>query len=162
MTKIFRIISSFTNEQSEIGMKQLSDYVLKELISMLEDIEMYNFKYDGKVCHWRIGDLEYNVVFCDEKVIEDVMAYDDIIHHGMEGYTIIDDITNDVLLDRFDTSVFGFFKFEMEYDFFQYRKNYLTKDDILDKILKYGKDSLTENEKLFLDDKQMISPIDNI
>jgi hypothetical protein len=32
----------------------------------------------------------------------------------------------------------------------------------LDKILKYGKDSLTENDKLFLEDKDMISPLDNL
>ena len=38
----------------------------------------------------------------------------------------------------------------------------LTKDDILDKILKYGKESLTENDKLFMDDKEMISPLDNL
>jgi hypothetical protein len=80
----------------------------------------------------------------------------------MEGYTTIDDITEDVLLNTFDTSVFGFFQFEMNYDFFNFRKEYLTKDILLDKILKYGKDSLTENDKLFLEDKDMISPLDNL
>lgn len=38
-------------------------------------------------------------------------------HNGMEGYTIIDDISEDVLYDRFDMSVFGFFEFEMGFDF---------------------------------------------
>ena len=36
------------------------------------------------------------------------------------------------------------------------------KDDVLDKMLKYGKESLTENDKLLLEDKEMISPIDEI
>ncbi len=30
------------------------------------------------------------------------------------------------------------------------------------KILNYGKESLSNNDKLFLDDKEMISPIDEI
>ena len=123
---------------------------------------MYTFKYDGKVCHWREGELEYNILFCSEKEIDEVRKYDNLIHKGMEGYTTIDDITEDVLLDTFDTSVFGFLQFEMNFDFFNFRKEYLTKDILLDKILKYGKDSLTENDKLFLEDKVMISPIDNL
>ena len=80
----------------------------------------------------------------------------------MSGYTLIDEITEDVLYEKFDTSVFGFFEFEMKYDFFRYRERNLTKDDVLDKLLKYGKESLTENDKLLLEDKEMISPIDEI
>jgi|688.fasta_scaffold1321729_1 hypothetical protein len=162
MSKIYRIISSFTQEQSETGMKQFSEYELKMIIDLLGRIEMYTFKYDGKVCHWREGELEYNILFCSEKEIDEVRKYDNQIHNDMEGYTTIDDITEDVLLNTFDTSVFGFFQFEMNYDFFNFRKEYLTKDILLDKILKYGKDSLTENDKLFLEDKDMISPLDNL
>ena len=87
---------------------------------------------------------------------------DDKLHKDIEGYTTIDDITEDVIYDRFDTSVFGFLQLEMSFDFFKYREENLTKDDILDKILKYGKESLTENDKLLLEDKVMISPIDEI
>ncbi len=58
--------------------------------------------------------------------------------------------------------MFGFFQFEMRFDFFKYREENLIKDDILDKILKHGKESLTENDKLLLEDKKMISPIDEI
>jgi hypothetical protein len=103
MSKIYRVISSFTNEQSQIGLKQFSEYELNGIIDWLDKIPMYTFKYDGKVCHWREGDLEYNVMFCDEKDIEKIKNYDEIVHNGMEGYTQIDDITTDVLLDRFDT-----------------------------------------------------------
>ena len=47
----------------------------------------------------------------------------------------------------------------MEFTFFQYREKYITKDDILDKIIKYGKESLTQNDLLFLEDKKMIYQI---
>jgi hypothetical protein len=50
----------------------------------------------------------------------------------------------------------------MKFKFHEYRVNYLTKDDILYKILKYGKESLTENDKLFMKDEEMISPLDEI
>lgn len=56
----------------------------------------------------------------------------------------------------FDCNIFGFAKSDMEYTFFQYRKNNITKDDILDKIIKHGKESLTQNDLLFLEDKKMI------
>jgi hypothetical protein len=162
MDRVYRIITSFTSEQSEKGLQKFSDFELKQIIELVDQTHNYTFKYDGNVCHWREGDLEYNIFFCDEKTIEKLRKFDEIAHEEFEGYTQIDDITDDVLLDRFDTSIFGFFKFEMEFDFFKYRKDHITKDHILDKILTYGTDSLSENEKLFLDDKEMVSPIDEI
>lgn len=162
MTRIYRIITSFTAEQSEIGVKKFSDYEIKEVMEIVDSCVNYTFKYDGKVCHWREGELEYNIFFCDEKTIEKLRKFDEVAHEDMDGYTQIDDITDEVLLDMFDTSVFGFFELEMKFDFFNYRKDHLTKDHILDKILNYGKESLSENDKLFLDDKEMVSPIDEI
>jgi hypothetical protein len=76
------------------------------------------------------------------------------------GWTKCEDITESVLYDVFDTSVFGFFENEMIYDFFIWRSQNLTKDDVLDKILKFGIDSLTKNDKLVLEDKKMILPFD--
>ena len=162
MDRIYRIITSFTSEQSEVGVKQFSTFELDEIMYIVDNSHIYTFKYDGKVCHWREGDLEYNIFFCDEKVMKKLTEFDEKAHNGMEGYTTIDDISEDVLFDRFDMSVFGFFEFEMGFDFFKYREKYLTKDDILDKILKYGKESLSDNDKLVLEDKEMVSPIDNI
>ena len=162
MDRIYRIITSFTAEQSEIGVKKFSDYEIKEVMEIVDTSVNYTLKYDGKVCHWRDGELEYNIFFCDEKTIEKLRKFDEVAHEGMDGYTQIDDITDEVLLDMFDTSVFGFFELEMKYDFFNYRKDHLTKDLILDKILNYGKESLSNNDKLFLDDKEMVSPIDEI
>ena len=156
------MISSFTEEQSQNSVSQLTDFELAEVYKLIDNENIIDFKYDGKVCHWREGDLNYSILYVTEKQINFVKEMDDKLHEGIEGYTTIDDITEDVLYDRFDTSVFGFLQLEMGFDFFKYREENLTKDDILDKILKYGKESLTENDKLLLEDKVMISPIDEI
>jgi hypothetical protein len=156
------MISSFTDEQSQNSVSQLTDFELAEVYKLIENENIIDFKYDGKVCHWREGDLNYSILYVTEKQINFVKEMDAKLHEDIEGYTTIDDITEDVLYDRFDTSVFGFYQFEMRFDFFKYREGNLIKDDILDKILKHGKESLSENDKLLLEDKEMISPIDEI
>ena len=160
--RIYRMISSFTDEQSQNSVSQLTDIELSEVHKLIENENIIDFKYDGKVCHWREGDLNYSILYVTEKQINFVKEMDAKLHEDIEGYTTIDDITEDVLYDRFDTSVFGFYQFEMRFDFFKYREGNLIKDDILDKILKHGKESLSENDKLLLEDKEMISPIDEI
>ena len=160
--RIYRMISSFTEEQSQNSVSQLTDFELAEVYKLIDNENIIDFKYDGKVCHWREGDLNYSILYVTEKQINFVKEMDDKLHKDIEGYTTIDDITEDVIYDRFDTSVFGFLQLEMSFDFFKYREENLTKDDILDKILKYGKESLTENDKLLLEDKVMISPINEI
>jgi len=160
--RIYRMISSFTEEQSQNSVSQLTDFELAEVYKLIDNENIVDFKYDGKVCHWREGDLNYSILYVTEKQINFVKEMDDKLHEGIEGNTTIDDITEDVLYDRFDTSVFGFYQFEMRFDFFKYREGNLIKDDILDKILKHGKESLSENDKLLLEDKEMISPIDEI
>ena len=156
------MISSFTEEQSQNSVSQLTDFELAEVYKLIDNENIIDFKYDGKVCHWREGDLNYSILYVTEKQINFVKEMDDKLHKDIEGYTTIDDITEDVIYDRFDTSVFGFLQLEMGFDFFKYREENLTKDDILDKILKYGKESLSENDKLLLEDKVMISPINEI
>ena len=158
MDRIYRMVSSYTDEQSLIGLEKLSSFELSQVTDIMDDYIIIDLKYNGEVCHWREGDLNYSVLFMPQSKINIIKSIETKVHEGLDGYTVIDDITEDILYEKFDTSVFGFFEFEMNFEFFKYRKDYLTKD----KILKYGKDSLTENEKLFLGDKQMISPIDEI
>lgn len=160
MDRIYRMVSSFTDEQSLIGLEKLSSFELSQVTDIMDDYIIIDLKYNGEVCHWREGDLNYSVLFMPQSKIDIIKTLETKVHEGLDGYTVIDDITEDILYEKFETSVFGFLEFEMKFEFFKYRKDYLTKDIILDKILKYGKDSLTENEKLFLSDKEMISPID--
>ena len=160
--RIYRMISSFTSEQSEQRMDKLTDIELSKIHQIIDEEIIVDLQYNGKVCHWREGDLNFSILYLTEKQVEFIKEIDKKLHEGLSGYTLIDDITEDVLFEKFDTSVFGFLEFEMKYDFFRYREKNLTKDDVLDKMLKYGKESLTENDKLLLEDKEMISPIDEI
>ena len=160
--RIYRMISSFNDEESDSGIKNLTDVELDKIHQLVDNEIIIDLKYNGKVCHWREGDLNYNILYLTESQIEFIKLIDKKLHEGLSGYTLIDEITEDVLYEKFDTSVFRFFEFQMKYDFFRYRERNLTKDDVLDKLLKYGKESLTENDKLLLEDKEMISPIDEI
>jgi hypothetical protein len=165
--KVYRFFTTFTLEQSEIGWDKFTPFEFEEIRNYLETncYDRYEFKFDGNVCHLGKEGYDYDIFFVTEPVIRRLEEWDNRIHEDLDssdGYTKIDDITEDVLYDRLDTSVFGVFELEMKVRFYYYRVEYLTKDDILDKILKYGKESLTENDKLFLEDKEMISPLDNL
>jgi hypothetical protein len=162
--KVYRIISTFTLEQSMVGVKKFSQFEIDKITEFLETncSDRYEFQFDGNVCNWSKEGYDYDIFFITEQDIRKIENWDKIIHEGLEGYTTIEDITEDVLYDILDTSVFGFYELEMKEIFYEYRVEYLTKDDILDKMLKYGKESLTENDKLFLDDKEMMSPLDDL
>ena len=90
MIRIYRIITSFTTEQSEIALKKISGFEIKEIQEIVDNCVNYTFKYDGKVCHWREGELEYNIFFCNEKTMEKLKKFDEVVHEGLEGYTQID------------------------------------------------------------------------
>jgi len=158
MKKIFKIISNYTQEQTEVGSIRLTSDEVAKVEKILD--ENVFLKYDGKVCHWERGDLMYAIMITDDDGISEMMRIDNKMHKGFEGWTEFEDITEEVLYDKFDTSVFGFFENEMIYDFFIWRSQNLTKDDVLDKILKWGIDSLTKNDKLVLEDKKMVLPFD--
>ena len=160
--RVYRMISSFTEEQSELGLNKISRFEIEKMVDLVNTEYVIDLKYDGNVCHWEDGELTYCILIITEEQIEFIKKLDLIIHEDFVGYTTFEDITEDVLYDRIDFSVFGFLETEMKFDFFKYRSDHLTKDDILDKILKYGRESLTENDKLFLNDKDMVSPLDEI
>jgi len=158
--RIYRMISSFTSEQSEQRLDRLTDIETSKIIQINDEEVIVELQYDGKVCHWEKGDLMLAILMIDDDGLREFKRLDNKMHEGFDGWTKYEDITEDVLYDRFDTSVFGFLENDMKFDFFVYRNENLTKDDVLDKILKFGVDSLTENEKLLLADKKMINPFD--
>ncbi len=74
MDKVYRIITSFTPEQSEIGVKKFSDYEVKEIIDIINGTHNYTFTYDGSVCHWREGELEYNIFSVMKKHLKNLKS----------------------------------------------------------------------------------------
>lgn len=158
MKRIWKVISNFDAEQTEEGAIRLNSDELKSVEDILD--EHLFLRYDGKVCHWENGDLMLAILMIDDDGLKEFKRLDNKMHEGFEGWTKYEDITEDVLYDRFDTSIFGFLENDMKFDFFVYRNENLTKDDVLDKILKFGIDSLTKNDKLVLEGKEMILPFD--
>jgi hypothetical protein len=151
--RIYKIISSFKEEDTAKGLNKLPKVTQDMLIELVRKYEFYDFKYDGKVCHWSKGDMELSIGFCPVEYVREIKKWDDIIHEGVEGYTHIYDITDEVLYSRHDMEVYGFFKEELMISFDDYIVEYITKDIILDKINLYGVESLTENDKRILNDQ---------
>lgn len=158
MKNVYKVISSYSTEDTNKGLSRLDTRENEIADKIIDDLNNNFFMFNGEVCDWEEGDRMYAVLIMTESEIIQFKEIDDKLHNGFEGYTTIEDITESVLYDMFDCNVFGFGKSDMEYTFFQYRKKYITKDDILDKIIKHGKESLTQNDLLFLEDKKMIYP----
>ena len=161
MERVFRVISSYTTEDTLIGLKRLTESESERFYSFESDPSANFFAFDGKVCHWENGDLMLAVLICDEERISELISLDLKIHEGFEGYTKVDEITEEVLYSTHDTSVYGFAEGNLVHDFHVYRETYLTKDDVLDKINKIGIQFLTENDKLLLQDQDMKHPIES-
>jgi hypothetical protein len=160
--RIYRIISSFTEEESTNGLSKLPKETYDMLIDFVDKYYFYELRYDGKICHWREGDLSLSVGICPEEHVKDIKMWDTIIHEGLEGFTKIEDITDEVLYGKHDMDVYGFIKENILITFEDYIVNNITKDIILDKINLYGIDSLTENDKRILSDLPYIKYIDTI
>jgi hypothetical protein len=106
--------------------------------------------------------MSLSVGFCTEEYANEVKKWDDIIHEGMEGFTTVEDITDEVLYGQHDMEIYGFLKENVIITFDDYIDNYITKDIILDKINLYGVESLTENDKRILSDLPYIRYVDKI
>lgn len=159
MKNVYKVISSYSTEDTNKGLSRLDTRENEIADKIIDDLNNNFFMFNGEVCHWEEGDRMYAVLIMTESEIIQFKEIDDKLHNGFEGYTTIEDITESILYDMFDCNIFGFAKSDMEYTFFQYREKYITKDDILDKIIKHGKESLTQNDLLFLEDKKMIYQI---
>lgn len=160
MEKVFKVISSYSSEDTTNGLKKLNASESKDYYSFEDDSNSNFFMFDGKVCHWENGHLMLAIIFGEDKKIELLKYLDDKIHEGCEGYTTIEDITEEILYTLHDTSIYGFAEDNLKHDFHVYRESFLYKDDVLDKICKYGIESLNENDKLLLQDKELKHPSD--
>jgi len=159
MKKIYKIITFDSQGEDPDNINEiLTQFEIEKLEEITNDKNYIFFHYNGEICHWREGELMYSIIFVDEKELEEFKKILTKIEEFYGGYSIYENITEEVLFDTFDCKIFGYAEDHLVCIFHDYRKNNLTKDILLDKILKYGKDSLTENDILFLDDKEMIFP----
>jgi hypothetical protein len=160
--RIYRFISSFSEEETTIGLDKFEKETKDFLIDFANRYDFFDLRYDGKVCHWRDGDLYLSVGFCPEEYAIEFKKWDAIIHEGMDGFTKVEDITDEVLYGKHDMEIYGFLKENMIITFDDYIENYITKDIILDKINLYGIESLSENDKRILNDEPYIRYVDTL
>ena len=167
MKRVYLGISSYPSEKYETILERLTEgeknYLL-EMVELMESDPHYQiFKFNGEKCHWREGDQELYLTIVTEEDQKKFRSLDELINQVWEeGGTVYEDITEKVIYDTFDTSIFGFIKEEMEHLLFKYRETYMTEDDVLDKILKYGENSLSKNDKRLLAGLPMVSPIEDL
>jgi hypothetical protein len=102
--------------------------------------------------------ISISFIICTEEELQRIIDIDTKLHHDLDGYSIADDITKSVLSGLFDCDEYGFAHVALTNMFYYWRKDYLTENDLLDKISEYGVESLTQQEKDFLDTGVLKSP----
>lgn len=55
--RIYRFISSFSEEDTTLGLERLSKTTGDFLEDFVNQYDLYDLRYDGKVCHWSEGDM---------------------------------------------------------------------------------------------------------
>jgi hypothetical protein len=163
MKRAYRIISNHPEDMTIKGIENLTDEEREAYLGFGDDEDITIFRFDGERCHWSEGEAVLAIAFADEEKIALMKRLDEKIHPGesLATYTKFEDITSEVLHSAHDTSIYGFMEEHVQRDFHLYRERYLEKDDILDKINIYGIDSLTENDRLFMQDRDMVDPFYN-
>jgi hypothetical protein len=164
MKRVYKIVSNHSEEITNKGIENLTEKELETYLNFGEDQDINIFSFDGEKCHWSEGESTLIIAFLDDEKIELLKRLDNKIHSGFDvsTSTTFEDITEEVLYSTHDTYIYGFMEDHMKHDFHKYRELYLEKDDVLDKINIHGIESLTENDKLLLQDQETIDPFDQI
>ena len=158
MKRIYEYISTYTEEETEAIMY---DRATPEDLEFLETIEYLEMYVDGDKFSWKVlspATKTFYLIVCTEEELLKIKDFDHRLHFDINGYSEINDVTEEVLYGTYDCDRFGFAReavIAMTYD---WRKDHLEEDDLLDKITKYGKESLTEQETDFLKTGELKNP----
>ena len=157
MKRVYKYTSSYRMEDSFARKDRLSE----EELDFLEELNTIDFYLDGEKYTWDSdidGVLGVSILVCTPEELQRIIDIDIKLHYDLDGYSTADDITKSVLYGLHDCKQYGFAEESIEYMFYQWRKDYLTEDDVLDKINEYGAESLTEHDKDFLDTGELKAP----
>jgi|Laugresu1bdmlbsd_1035121.scaffolds.fasta_scaffold121040_1 hypothetical protein len=158
MERVYRITSCYHPFDLEIAVRRLT----KKQIKLLEDKflnheGLTHFFFDGKKCTQIYNDAKLALGILTVEDFEMLKELDEKTSYDLDGWTKYEDITKEVLWGIHDLKIYDYAKDIVIYKFEDYVRKYQTKDNILDKIIELGPDSLSENDKLFLADKRMKS-----
>ena len=158
MKRLYEYISTYIEEETE---SVTHDRATPQDLEFLESIEQLEMYVDGDKFSWKVlspATKTFYLIACTEEELEKLKDFDHRLHFDINGYSESIDVTESVLYGTYDCDRFGFAReavIAMTYD---WRKDHLEEDDLLDKITKYGKESLTEQEIDFLKTGELKNP----
>jgi hypothetical protein len=158
MKRLYEYISTYIEEETESVTHDRATPQDLEFLESIEHLEMY---VDGDKFSWKVlspATKTFYLIACTEEELEKLKDFDHRLHFDINGYSETIDVTESVLYGTYDCDRFGFAReavIAMTYD---WRKDHLEEDDLLDKITKYGKESLTEQEIDFLKTGELKNP----
>jgi hypothetical protein len=140
------------------------DVLTKEELDFLAyDVESIDIYLDGDKYTWKDnipGVISFSINILDDEKYKRLRELEHRILDGLEGDMKIEDITEEVLYDLHDCDQYGFANDAIRIMFYQWRKKYLEADNVLDKISLYGIESITQQEKDFLETGILNNPYD--
>lgn len=158
MKRIYEYISTYTEEETEAIMYDRATPEDLEFLDTFEYLEMY---VDGDKYSWKVlspATKTFYLIICTEEELQKIKDFDHRLHFDINGYSETNDVTEEVLYGTYDCDRFGFAREAAMVMIYEWRKEHLEEDDLLDKINKYGSDSLTEQEKDFLNTGELKNP----
>lgn len=157
MNRVYKYTTTYRMEDSI----KRKDRITEEEFNFLDSLNAMDFYLDGDKYTWDCDTpnvIGITFLTCTPEELERIIDIDIKLHHDLEGYSIADDITDSVLYDLHDCEQYGFASDSLAYMFYYWRKDYLTDDDVLDKINNHGIESLTQHDKDFLETGELKAP----
>lgn len=158
MKRIYKYVSTYPTAET---VKRKDRITEEELEFLVDELEYLDFYIDGDKYTWDSeipNVISISFLICTEEELQRIIDIDTKLHHDLDGYSTADDITKSVLYGLFDCDEYGFAHVALTNMFYYWRQDYLTENDLLDKISDYGIESLTQQEKDFLDTGVLKSP----
>ena len=158
MKRIYKYVSTYPTAET---VKRKDRITEEELEFLIDELEYLDFYIDGDKYTWDSeipNVISISFLICTEEELQRIIDIDTKLHHDLDGYSTADDITKSVLYGLFDCDEYGFAHLALTNMLYDWRKDYLTENDLLDKISDYGIESITQQEKDFLDTGVLKSP----
>lgn len=157
MKRVYEYFTTFSFDDTI----ERKDRITESELEFLESLELIDLYFDGNKYSWAEESEDFDsitIMVCTEKELLKVKEIDFKLHHDAEGYSKVTDVTDEVLMGIYDCDRYGFAREAIMIMLYDWRKMYLEEDDLLDKINKYGADSLTQQEKDFLETGELKNP----
>jgi len=159
MRRVYEYFSTYKTEDS----LERQHRVTQVDVDFIDGLELIDLYYDGEKYTWKDEPTNQNsltIIVCTEDELNKIKKIDFEIHHDADGLSTVTDVTEEVLMGTYNFDKFGFARENVMIMLYDWRKTYLEEDDLLDKISKFGANSLTQQEKDFLETGELKNPFE--